>query len=150
MEVILLEKVVNLGDLGDQVTVKAGFGRNFLIPQQKAVPATKQNVAEFEVRRAELERLEKEKLAEAQKRADKVNALDVTLTAKAGEEGKLFGSITVRDIVDAAATHGVEIDKSEVMLPDGPIRNLGEFEIDIQLHPEVTAVIRIGVIAEQP
>ncbi|XOV86029.1 MAG: 50S ribosomal protein L9 [Pseudomonadota bacterium] len=150
MEVILLEKVVNLGDLGDQVTVKAGFGRNYLIPQQKAVPATKQNIAEFEVRRAELERLEKEKLAEAQKRADKVNALDVTISAKAGEEGKLFGSITVRDIVEAAEKQGVEIDKSEVLLPEGPIRSLGEFEIDVQLHAEVTATIRIGVIAEQP
>lgn len=148
MEVILLEKIVNLGDLGDKVNVKAGYGRNFLIPQNKAVPATKENVEAFEARRAELEHLEQEKLAEAQARAEKVNGLDITLTAKAGEEGKLFGSITVRDIVDAVAKRGVEIDKSEVHLPEGPIRALGEYEIDVQLHPEVTATVRIGVIAE--
>lgn len=148
MEVILLEKIVNLGDLGDTVNVKAGYGRNFLIPQNKAVPATKENVAAFEVRRAELERQEQEKLAQAQARAEQVNGLDITLTAKAGEEGKLFGSITVRDIVDAVAKRGVEIDKSEVHLPEGPIRALGEYEIDVQLHPEVTATVKIGVIAE--
>lgn len=148
MEVILLEKIVNLGDLGDKVNVKSGYGRNFLIPQNKAVPATKENVLAFEERRAELERIEAEKLAQAQVRAEQVNGLDITLTAKAGEEGKLFGSITVRDIVEAAVKRGVEIDKSEVHLPEGPIRALGEYEIDVQLHPEVTATIRIGVIAE--
>lgn len=148
MEVILLEKIVNLGDLGDKVNVKSGYGRNFLIPQHKAVPATAENIKEFEARRAELERMEQEKLAEAQARAEKVNGLDITLTAKAGEEGKLFGSITVRDIVEAAEKRGVEIDKSEVMMPEGPIRALGEFELDILLHPEVTATIKIGVIAE--
>ena len=148
MEVILLEKIVNLGDLGDKVNVKSGYGRNFLIPQHKAVPATADNIREFEARRAELERVEQGKLAEAQARAEKVNGLDITLTAKAGEEGKLFGSITVRDIVEAAEKYGVEIDKSEVMMPEGPIRALGEFELDILLHPEVTATIKIGVIAE--
>lgn len=148
MEVILLEKVVNLGDLGDKVNVKSGYGRNFLIPQNKAVPATRENIAAFEVRRAELERVEQEKLAHARERAAKVNLLDITLTAKAGEEGKLFGSITVRDIVEAAEKRGVEIDKSEVHLPEGPIRALGEYEIEVQLHPEVEAVIKIGVIAE--
>lgn len=149
MEVILLEKIGNLGDLGDKVSVKAGFGRNFLIPQNKAVPATRDNVKAFEERRAELERLEAEKLAEARVRAEKVNALDITLTAKAGEEGKLFGSITVRDIVEAAEKRDVEIDKIEVQLPEGPIRALGDYEIDIQLHAEVTATINIKVIAEQ-
>ena len=148
MEVILLEKVVNLGDLGDKVNVKSGYGRNFLIPQNKAVPATKENVLAFEARRAELEKVEQEKLAQAEARAEQVNGLDITITAKAGEEGKLFGSITVRDIVEAAAARGVEIDKIEVHLPEGPIRSLGEFEIEVQLHPEVTATIKIGVIAE--
>lgn len=148
MEVILLEKIVNLGDLGDKVTVKSGYGRNYLIPQHKAVPATKENLQAFEERRAELERIEKEKLDAAEQRATQVNGLDITLTVKAGDEGKLFGSITVRDIVEAAEKRGVEIDKSEVLLPEGPIRELGEYEIDIQLHPEVTATVKIGVIAE--
>ena len=148
MEVILLERVVNLGDLGDRVDVKSGYGRNFLIPQKKAVPATKDNVVAFEARRAELESLEQAKLVEAQARAVKVNALDITLTVKAGDEGKLFGSITVRDIVDAAEKRGVSIDKIEVLMPDGPLRELGEFEIDVQLHAEVIATIKVGVIAE--
>jgi len=148
MEVILLEKIVNLGDLGDTVSVKSGYGRNFLIPQNKAVPATKANIEAFERRRAELEEIEQGKFEHAQGRAVKINELDITLTAKAGEEGKLFGSITVRDIVEAAAKRDVEIDKIEVMLPEGPIRALGEYEIDVQLHPEVTATIKIGVIAE--
>lgn len=149
MEVILLERIVNLGDLGDKVQVKSGYGRNFLIPKNKAVPATQENVITFEARRAELERVERGKIGDAEARAEKVNGLDITLTAKSGEEGKLFGSITVRDIVEAAEKRGVEIDKSEVHLPDGPIRALGEYEINVQLHPEVIATIRIGVIAEQ-
>jgi large subunit ribosomal protein L9 len=148
MEVILLEKVVNLGDLGDKVDVKAGYGRNFLIPQNKAVPATKDNVKAFEARRAELERIEGEKRAEAEARAALVGGLDITLTVKAGDEGKLFGSITVRDIVEAAETRGVTIDKSEVLMPDGPLRELGEYEIDAQLHAEVTATMKIRVVAE--
>ena len=149
MEVILLEKIVNLGDLGDKVTVKAGFGRNYLIPQNKAVPATKQNIAEFEERRAELERVEQEKLAEAQKRAEQVSALDITITVKAGDEGKLFGSVTVRDITEAAEKRSVTIDNSEVLLPEGPLREVGEYEIDVQLHPEVVATMKLGVIAEE-
>lgn len=148
MEVILLEKVVNLGDLGDKVDVKAGYGRNFLIPQNKAVPATKDNVKAFEARRAELEHIEGEKRAEAEARAALVGGLDITLTVKAGDEGKLFGSITVRDIVEAAGTRGVTIDKSEVLMPDGPLRELGEYEIDAQLHAEVTATMKIRVVAE--
>ncbi|MEX0943069.1 MAG: 50S ribosomal protein L9 [Pseudomonadales bacterium] len=148
MQVILLENVVNLGDLGDKVEVKAGYGRNFLIPQNKAVPATKDNVLAFEARRAELERIEGDKRAEAEARAKLVGGLDITLTVKAGDEGKLFGSITVRDIVDAAEKRGVEIDKSEVLMPDGPIRALGEYEIDAQLHAEVTATMKVRVIAE--
>lgn len=149
MEVILLEDIANLGELGDKVSVKSGYGRNFLIPQHKAVPATKENIREFEERRAELQRIADEKLAEAKARAGKVNGLDITLTVKAGDEGKLFGSVTVRDIADAAAARGVEIDNSEIRLPEGPIRQLGEYEIDVQLHPEVDAVVKLGVIAEQ-
>lgn len=148
MEVILLENIANLGDLGDKVTVKSGFGRNFLIPQKKAVPATAQNLKEFEARRAELERVAAEKLAEAQARAEKVQAITATITTKAGEEGKLFGSVTVRDIVEAAESQGVELEKSEVKLPEGPIRELGDYEIDIQLHPDVMVVLQTKVVAE--
>lgn len=149
MEVILLQDVGNLGELGDKVTVKAGYGRNYLIPQHIAVPATKENLDAFEERRAELQRIADEKLVEAKKRAELVNGLDITLTVKAGEEGKLFGSVTVRDIAEAAVKRGVEIDNSEINLPEGPIRALGEYDIDVQLHPEVSAVLKLGVIAEQ-
>ncbi|MCB1691857.1 MAG: 50S ribosomal protein L9 [Pseudomonadales bacterium] len=148
MEVILLEKVVNLGDLGDRVNVRPGYGRNFLIPQNKAVPATKSNIEAFEARRAELEKIEAGKLAEAQKLAEQVKLLEITLTAKAGDEGKLFGSITVRDIVEAVEKRGIEIDRSEVAMPEGPIRQTGEYEIEIILHPEVSEMIKVTVIAE--
>ena len=148
MEVILLESVANLGDLGDKVKVKPGYGRNFLIPQKMAVPATAENLADFEVRRAELEKVENEKLTEAQKRSEQITALSLTLTAKAGEEGKLFGSVTVRDIADACEAAGVPVEKSEVRLPDGPIRELGEFEVDIHLHADVDAVLKLSVVAE--
>lgn len=148
MEVILLENIANLGDLGDKVTVKAGFGRNYLIPQKKAVPATATNLEEFEARRAELERIAGEKLSTAQARAEKVEAMTITIATKAGEEGKLFGSVTVRDIAEAAEAQGFELEKSEVKLPEGPIRELGEYEIDIQLHPEVTVVLKTNVVAE--
>jgi large subunit ribosomal protein L9 len=148
MEVILLEGVANLGELGDKVTVKAGYGRNFLIPQHKAVPATKQNIVDFEARRAELQKAADEKIAIAKARAEKISALDITLTTKAGDEGKLFGSITVRDIADAAESRGVEIEKNEIQMPDGPLRQWGEFELAIQLHTEVTATLKVVVIAE--
>lgn len=148
MEIILLEDIANLGELGEKVNVKSGYGRNFLIPQKKAVPATKQNLIEFEARRAELQKLAEEKLAAAKARAEKVNALDITITTKAGDEGKLFGSITVRDIVDAVVAKGVEVEKNEVQMPDGPIRQLGEFQIAVQLHAEVIAEVKVGVIAE--
>ena len=149
MEIILLEDIANLGELGEKVNVKSGYGRNFLIPQKKAVPATKQNLIEFEEPRAERQKLADEKLAVAKARAEKVNALDITLTTKAGDEGKLFGSITVRDIVDAVVAKGVEVEKNEVQMPDGPIRQLGEFEIAVQLHADVVATVKVGVIAEQ-
>ena len=149
MQVILLEKIANLGDLGDQVSVKSGYGRNYLVPQNKAVPATAENIAQFEERRAELERTSNERLGEAQSRADKISGTQVTITSKAGEEGKLFGSITVRDIAEAAGRRDIRLDKSEILLPDGPLRTLGEFDVDTKLHPEVIATLKVIVIAEQ-
>ena len=148
MEVILLEKVGKLGALGDKVTVKAGFGRNFLIPYGKAVPANDANVAEFEARRAELEKAAADKLSAAEARAEQLNDKAVTITSKAGDEGKLFGSIGVRDVADAVTAAGVEVSKSEVRLPEGPIREVGEYDISIQLHSDVTSVIKLSVIAE--
>ena len=148
MQVILLEKVGKLGDLGDQVNVKAGFGRNFLIPYGKAVPATATNVAEFEARRAELEQAAAERRATAQLRADQLAGLTVTIAANAGEEGKLFGSIGTRDIADAVTAAGVAVDKSEVRLPTGVIREVGEYEIDIQVHSDIMQGITLSVIPE--
>ena len=148
MEVILLESVQKLGELGDKVTVKSGYGRNFLIPQKKAVPATAENLQQFEERRADLEAAAGDKLSIAKNRAKKVEELSITITTKAGEEGKLFGSITVRDVADACDAAGVELEKSEVRLPEGPIRELGEYEINIHLHPEVDAVLKLAVVAE--
>jgi len=149
MEVILLENIGNLGDLGDKVDVKAGFGRNYLIPQGKAVPATEAALAEFEARRAELEAAAAETLAAAETRAVQINELQlITITANAGEEGKLFGSIGTRDIAEAVSAAGCEIDKSEVRLPEGPLRELGEYEISIQVHGDVTALIALAVVPE--
>ncbi len=148
MEVILLESVQKLGELGDKVTVKSGYGRNFLIPQKKAVPATAENLQQFEERRADLEAVAGDKLSIAKNRAKKVDELSITITTKAGEEGKLFGSITVRDIAEACEAAGTKLEKSEVRLPKGPIRELGEFEINIHLHPEVDAVLKLAVVAE--
>jgi large subunit ribosomal protein L9 len=148
MEVILLESVQKLGELGDKVTIKSGYGRNFLIPQKKAVPATAENLQQFEARRADLEAAAGDKLSIARNRAKKVEELLITITTKAGEEGKLFGSITVRDVADACEAAGVELEKSEVRLPEGPIRELGEVEVNIHLHPEVDAVLKLAVVAE--
>ncbi len=149
MEVILLEKVQNLGNLGDKVQVKAGFGRNFLVPYGKAVPATKENVAKFEARRAELEQAAQEKLAAARARAEKLDGLRVEIAAKtADDEGKLFGSVGSREIMDAVASAGAEVEKSEIHLPDGPIRAVGEFPIEVQLHSDVLARITVAVVAE--
>ncbi|MCW8196051.1 50S ribosomal protein L9 [Proteobacteria bacterium 005FR1] len=148
MEVILLDKVGKLGGIGDKVAVKPGFGRNYLIPQGKAVPATAENLKEFEARRAELEAAAAEKVAEAEKRAEKLQDLVVTITANAGDEGKLFGSIGTKDIADAVTAAGVEIDKSEVKLPEGTLREVGEYEIDIQLHADVMRTIKLQIVAE--
>ncbi|MDO3383282.1 50S ribosomal protein L9 [Gilvimarinus algae] len=148
MEVILLEKVGKLGAIGDKVSVKAGFGRNFLVPQGKAVPATADNVAEFEARRADLEAAAEAKKADAQARAEKLAELTVTIAANAGDEGKLFGSIGTRDIANAITDAGVKVVKSEVRLPEGAIREVGEYEIDVQVHAEVIQAVKLSVIAE--
>ena len=150
MQVILLDKIANLGNLGDQVAVKSGFARNFLFPKGKAVPATKANIETFEARRAELEAKIAEELTAAQARAEKLEALaEVTLVSKAGDEGKLFGSIGTRDIADAITAAGVEVAKSEVRLPEGALRNTGEFEISVQLHSEVFATVNLQVVAAE-
>ncbi|ARP39397.1 50S ribosomal protein L9 [Vibrio sp. 10N.222.54.F12] len=150
MQVILLDKIGNLGGLGDQVNVKSGYARNFLIPQGKAVMATKDNVAMFETRRAELEAKVAEQLAASEARAESVNTLEgVTIASKAGDEGKLFGSIGTRDIADAITAAGVAVAKSEVRLPEGALRNIGEFEVSIQLHSEVFATAKIAIVAAE-
>jgi len=148
MNVILLEPFANLGDLGEEVTVKTGFARNYLFPQGKAVRATAANRAVFEGRRAELERAANEQLAEAQARAEKLVDLSVTFVAKAGEEGKLYGSVGTQDIADLVTAQAIEINKSEVKLPEGVIRSIGEYELDLQLHSEVTVSIKLAVVPE--
>jgi large subunit ribosomal protein L9 len=149
MQVILLENIGSLGGLGDTVEVKPGYGRNFLIPKGKAVPATKENVAEFEARRAELEKAAAEALAAAQARGEKLAEVGVvTITANAGDEGKLFGSIGTRDIADAVTAAGCEIDKSEVRLPEGALRETGEYVVAVQVHPEVMIDVTVAVVPE--
>jgi len=145
MEVILLEKIGKLGNLGDKVNVKSGFGRNYLIPQGKAVSATEANMARFEERRAELEKESADKLASAQARAEALEGLNVTIASKAGDEGKLFGSVGSKDIADALTAAGTAVEKSEVRLPNGVIRTIGQFEIAVQLHAEVMANITLTV-----
>ena len=148
MEVILLEKVGKLGALGDRVTVKGGYARNFLRPQGRAVLANEANVAEFEARRAELEKSAQEQLNAANTRAEALNGKTVAITAKAGDEGKLFGSIGTRDIAEAAEANGLTLDKSEVRLPEGPLRNTGEHEVQCQVHAEVFATITVVITGE--
>ena len=147
MQVILLETIKNLGDLGSVVDVRPGYGRNFLIPQGKALPATKNNLAEVEERRAELEKQAAELLSAAETRAEKLAEATITVGAKSGDEGKLFGSVGTRDIADAiTASTGVEVEKAEVKLPHGALRTTGEFEIDLALHAEVTVTIKLAVV----
>ena len=148
MEVILLEKVGKLGGLGDRVTVKGGYARNFLLPKGRAVLANESNVAEFETRRAELEKAAKEQLDAATARADGLNQKVVAITAKAGDEGKLFGSVGTRDISEAAEAAGLTLDKSEVRLPEGPLRTTGEHEVQCQVHAEVFATITVVITGE--
>jgi large subunit ribosomal protein L9 len=149
MEVILLEKVANLGNIGDRVKVRSGFGRNFLLPQGKATLATADNVAKFEARRAELERIAHEQLESAQRRAEDVKDFRLTITAKAGTEGKLFGSIGTSDIAEACTRAGHPISRSEVRLPSGPLRTVGEHTVDLHLHADIDVQLPVTLIAEE-
>ncbi|SMF58946.1 large subunit ribosomal protein L9 [Alteromonadaceae bacterium Bs31] len=149
MEVILLEKVGKLGTVGDKVNVKAGYGRNYLVPSGKAISASEKNVSEFEARRAELEAAAEDRKTAAEGRAKLLEAKgEFTITAKAGDEGKLFGSIGARDIANAITEAGVDVSKSEVKLPQGTLREVGEYEVDIQLHVDVTHVIKLIIESE--
>jgi len=148
MNVILLENIKNLGQLGDNVAVKPGYGRNYLIPTGKAVPATEDNVAKFEARRAELEKIAAEKLAAAQARADSLKDCKLVIKMRAGDEGKLFGSVGTSDIAKAVTDTGVEVERNEVSLPEGQIRQIGDYEIKLQLHTDVDAVVTVSVEAE--
>ena len=149
MQVILLDKVAHLGGVGTQVEVKSGFARNYLIPQGKAVMATAANIAHFEARRAELEAKAAEALAVAQARAAQIAEIAaVAIAATAGDDGRLFGSISARDIAEALTAAGVEVAKSEVRLGEGPLRSTGEHQVKVHLHPEVKAVVTVNVVAE--
>ena len=148
MNVILMERIANLGDLGEEVSVKAGFARNFLLPKGMAVQANEANRQGFEERRAELERAANEKLGEAQARAEKLTDLTLTMAVKAGEEGRLYGSVGTQDIANALEAQGYEVARSEVRMPEGVIRSLGEYTIDLQLHSDVTVTIQLAVEEE--
>jgi len=149
MEIILLETIDRLGGLGDMVKVRPGYARNYLLPQGKAKLATAENIAEIEARRAELEKHEAEMLAAAQARAKQLEGLEVSVTAKSGGEGKLFGSVTNANITEAISAKGIEVERSEIRMPEGPIRIAGEYEIGIHLHAEVDATIKLTVIGEE-
>jgi large subunit ribosomal protein L9 len=149
MDVILLEKVANLGDLGDKVSVKSGYGRNFLIPHKKAVHATQEKLAEFESRRAELEAAAAEQLTVAQSRAESISQLEIVITQKAGEEGKLFGSVGTADIAEAMTAAGAEMKKQEVRLPEGVIRVAGDHQVDLELHTDVIVTVTVKVVGEE-
>jgi large subunit ribosomal protein L9 len=149
MEVILLQKVDNLGNLGDKVKVRAGYGRNFLIPQGKAKPATAKNVEEFEKRRAELEKLAADQLSGAEKRKAELEGKVVTINSKAGQEGKLFGSVGTVDIADALNNAGLKVERKEVRMPQGPIRAAGEHKVEIHLHTDVNVEVVVNVVAEE-
>jgi large subunit ribosomal protein L9 len=149
MDVILLEKIGRLGNLGDQVSVKVGYGRNFLIPSGKAVPATKDNIAAFQARRAELEKLAQEKLDTAQKRAAALQDLKVSICANAGDEGKLFGSVGTQEVAKAITqASGIAVEKSEIRMPNGAFREIGEYEVTIQLHTDVKQGVTVIVVAQ--
>lgn len=148
MEVILLEKVRNLGGLGDQVKVKAGFARNYLIPYGKAVTATAENRAKFQTRRAELERMQNESLARASERAEKLNGFTVQIVRKIAEDGTMYGSVSNRDIAEAVTAAGFEVERSEIVLPQGPIKLIGDHEVALTLHPEISVKVVVSVIGE--
>jgi len=148
MELILLEKVQKLGDLGDKVNVKPGYGRNYLVPQGKAVPATSTNIAEFEKRRAELEKAAMAKLSSAEDRLKALDGFEINLVANASEEGKLYGSIGPREIAEAVEKEGPKLEKSEVIMGEGPIRYTGEHEVLVHLHADVETTIKVTIEAE--
>ena len=148
MEVILLEKIANLGNLGDKVTIKSGYGRNYLVPQGKAVAATAKKIAEFEARRAELEKAAAEKLSAAQKLGNELSKLQIVITHKAGDEGRLFGSVGTNNIADAITEAGIAIEKQQIRLPHGAIRHIGDYPIDINLHSDVIVTLSIKIAPE--
>jgi large subunit ribosomal protein L9 len=149
MQLILLQKVTNLGGIGDKVNVKPGYGRNFLVPQGKAVPATEKNVAEFEKRRAEYEAKANSIHAAAEARKASLEGAEITIKANASPEGKLFGSVGPRDIAEAFTAAGHALEKSEVVMGEGPIRNTGEFDIHVQLHADIATTVKVKVAAEE-
>ncbi len=149
MQVILLEKIDNVGGLGDLVDVKSGFARNFLLPQGKAEMATKENIEAFQQRRAELEKIQAEALSAAQKRAEQLEGMSVTITSRSGTEGKLFGSVGTEEIRAAIAGAGVEVEKKEIRLPEGPLRTVGEHPVSLHLHADVDADITVNVVGEE-
>ena len=149
MDVILLQKVANLGNIGDRVNVRSGFGRNFLLPQGKATLATPDNVARFEARRAELEKAAREHLTSAEERAEAMKEFKLVIQAKAGTEGKLFGSIGTSDIAEACQKQGFKIERSEVRLPDGPLRTVGDHVVSLHLHADVDVPLAVSIVAEE-
>jgi|SRR5690606_4558647 len=149
MQIILLEKVAKLGELGDVVKVKEGYARNYLIPHGKAKRATEANLAEFEARRAELERIQAERLAGAQELAAKLEGVVVEVTRKAGMDGRLFGSVSNADIAEGLVAQGFEIDRAAIRMPEGPLKQVGEAQIDIGLHSDVVATITVSVLGDQ-
>lgn len=148
MDVILLKKVENLGGLGDKVKVRSGYGRNFLIPSGKATAATEENIKAFEERRAELEKAAAEVLAAAEARREKLDGISVTIASKAGDEGKLFGSVGTSDIAHAISDTGVAVERSEIRMPEGAFRTVGEYEVHVHLHSDVNATVQVVVVAE--
>jgi large subunit ribosomal protein L9 len=148
MELILLEKIKHLGNFGERVVVKSGYGRNYLLPQGKAIPATPKNLAEFKERHAEFEQAQKDTIESAKARAAQLQEIIVEIAGKVGLEGKLFGSVSAADIARAINEGGIKISKQEIRLPDGPIRHVGEYEIKVHLHPDVDAFVTVQVIAE--
>ena len=149
MDVILLEKVANLGNLGDRVAVRSGYARNFLLPKGKATLATPANVAKFEIRRAELEKVQRDQLAGAEARKAGFDGFKLTITAKAGSEGKLFGSIGTTDIAEAATAAGQKLSRSEVRMPNGPLRSVGDHVVGVHLHTDVNIDLNVTVLSEE-
>jgi len=149
MEVILLEKIDNLGNLGECVKVKAGYGRNFLLPSGKATPATAENIEMFEKRRAELEKIAADAKAEAEVRRDAIEKLSLVIPAKAGDEGKLFGSIGNFDIAEAVVAAGTKLEKKEIRMPEGSLRMIGDYEVEVHLHTDVNASLKVSVVADE-